>query len=658
MPDPVQFLVGQTSYTDTGLLSGLAMGGSGPKTSTPTPLFTTSFSYDRIERPTGISATEGSTTLYSQTATYDHVGNVLGRSTVVPTQSGGSATENEAFCYDALNRLVWAGNTGTPSGGDHCMSAPSSSGMGGYLQAYSYDTLDRLTSGPAGSYTYGDSTHPHAVTGLSTIANQYATYDAMGNLTCRNSDTTSGHTCAGSSPSGAVMSYDNEGRLSRWTAPSGTNASEHFLYDTEGNLVLTRTTTASGTTSTIEFGLTETVLTSTSTTTTNYYFVAGQRVAEQVGSTFSYLVPNLEGSPTVALDSTGHVSAVQLFLPYGAQGFAWGTMPTAHSYTDQLLDSQMGLLYYGARFYDPLSAQFTSADIVQGNPSGWDPYAYVGGNPETFVDPTGWHAADICEENPEACDEDANGNQVQGSQGSYRPPSSGAPPEQGSIPAGAVVIDPPPPLDVTIGDLHYTYNPEYQTITVQGPDGPEYLTPSDGEAYYHALNEIMQEVNASADMGDQAATPQQGLEGGDTGGEPTTIDTNGASDSGDSSGSSSSSDDSSSSSGNARPVNTRGEPYPTMIDPRTGSQVPFPEGNLERIPPENRTPWNNITRGQFIKQWYDNGYSTPEGGWAAYDIHHILPREYGGTNDFWNLVPLLRDLHQFIVTPWWNLFEP
>ena len=111
--------------------------------------------------------------------------------------------------------------------------------------------------------------------------------------------------------------------------------------------MLTRTTTPGGNTSTIDFGLTETVLTSSTTTTAKYYFVGSQRVAEQVGSTFSYLIPNLEGSPTVALSSTGYVSAVQLFLPYGASGFAWGTMPTAHNYTDQLLDSVMGLCTTG-----------------------------------------------------------------------------------------------------------------------------------------------------------------------------------------------------------------------------------------------------------------------------------------------------------------------
>ncbi len=200
------------------------------------------------------------------------------------------------------------------------------------------------------------------------------------------------------------------------------------------------------------------MLTSSTTTTAKYYFIAGQRVAEQVGSTFSYLIPNLEGSPTVALSSTGSVSAVQLFLPYGAQGFAWGTMPTAHNYTDQLLDSVMGLLYYGARYYDPLADQFVSVDSVQGNPSGLNPYGYVDGNPETYVDPSG-HAGRLnwwekvinalCLAGPiflGLCAGAPNGGATPGTQGSGNGPVSvGQPAPAGNTPIGEAPVNPVTP---------------------------------------------------------------------------------------------------------------------------------------------------------------------------------------------------------------------
>ncbi|HEU5377423.1 MAG TPA: hypothetical protein VFV38_18530, partial [Ktedonobacteraceae bacterium] len=93
---------------------------------------------------------------------------------------------------------MWAGNSGTPVGGDHCGSAPNTSGMSSSSQAYGYDNLDRLTSSAVGNYTYGDANQVHAATGISSIPNQYAVYDAMGNMTCRNVDATTAHTCGGS----------------------------------------------------------------------------------------------------------------------------------------------------------------------------------------------------------------------------------------------------------------------------------------------------------------------------------------------------------------------------------------------------------------------------------------------------------------------------
>ena len=41
----------------------------------------------------------------------------------------------------------------------------------------------------------------------------------------------------------------------------------------------------------------------------------------------------------------------------------------------------------------------------------------------------------------------------------------------------------------------------------------------------------------------------------------------------------------------------------------------------------------------------------PEGSWASYDIHH---RELGGNNDFDNLVPVLREVHQSEFNEFWR----
>src|SRR6266699_6276003 len=289
---------------------------------------------------------------------------------------------------DALSRLIWAGNTGTPTGGDHCGNAPTGTTLSTYQQSFSYDSLDRMASGPAGSVTYGDINHVHAATTLGSMPNPYASYDAMGNMTCRNIDTTSGHTC-GSSPTGALMSYDNEGRLASWTAPSGTTASDGFLYDKEGNRVLQRVNTGS-VTDTITFdGYSETVLSGGTITPTKYYNVNGQRVAMRTNSTLSYLLSDVLGSSTIALDSTGSTQAVQLFAPYGAVRYSQGTMPTTYNFTGQRLDSQTGLLYYNFRYYDPVSGRFVRADTTQTNAGGMDPYAYVGNNPEGRNDPSG-----------------------------------------------------------------------------------------------------------------------------------------------------------------------------------------------------------------------------------------------------------------------------
>jgi YD repeat-containing protein len=147
------------------------------------------------------------------------------------------------------------------------------------------------------------------------VPNQYASYDAMGNMTCRNVDTTTAHSC-GSTQTGATMTYDTQGRLASWTAPSGTSANEQFLYDNEGNRVLQRTVSTVGSTTTVNDtitfdGYTQTsIINEASPTTTKYYTAAGHTVAMAVGGTWYALVADGLGSTTLALKGDGTVQAV------------------------------------------------------------------------------------------------------------------------------------------------------------------------------------------------------------------------------------------------------------------------------------------------------------------------------------------------------------
>jgi hypothetical protein len=92
------------------------------------------------------------------------------------------------------------------------------------------------------------------------------------------------------------------------------------------------------------------------------------------------------------------------------------------------------------------------------------------------------------------------------------------------------------------------------------------------------------------------------------------------------------------------PVNPLGEPYPLAIDPRTGQPIPPPTEDVTWVQPELRTPRLPNQRAVFIREWEARGYSTPAGGGIS-TIHHVDPLEYGGANDFWNLVPVLEGAH-------------
>jgi RHS repeat-associated protein len=376
----------QQGSTTTQLIGGITYAGAGGAMGAPTgaSLGGGTYGYSAAYDPLGhltdtrLTRSAGGATLFEQARTFDGAGNVTGATTTLP-----QGTDVQRFCYDEQDRLTWAGSAGTPPCTGTAIT-PGTLTAAQYGQTFGYDAMDRLTSGPLGAYTYGDPAHLHAATGIGSTYS--ASYDAAGNMTCR--AVTAGTSCAAGSQTGARPSYDNEGQLIAWQSPAGSPASSTAdLYDGAGQRVEQQVTAGGTTATTVYVGDLEEVATSGSTTTTTtYYYAGGQRIALAVNGQLSYLASDGLGSADVALDGGGSVQASVLYAPYGTVRWSSGTMPTDYGFTGQHADAATGLDYYGARYYDPLAGQFTSADTVA---SGLNRYAYVDGNPVALTDPSG-----------------------------------------------------------------------------------------------------------------------------------------------------------------------------------------------------------------------------------------------------------------------------
>ncbi len=137
------------------------------------------------------------------------------------------------------------------------------------------------------------------------------------------------------------------------------------------------------------------------------------------------------GSVVAAFSNTAGSAALsgnQTYGPYGHRRYNTGGlsgMGTSKGFTGQYADAFSGLDYYNARYYEPAVGVFLSADSKEGNQQGMDPYMYVGGNPQTYNDPTGEFYAPPPQGNgspPPTCEQ--LNDCWSGSGGSGQPPTS------------------------------------------------------------------------------------------------------------------------------------------------------------------------------------------------------------------------------------------
>lgn len=340
---------------------------------------------------------------------YDAGGNVTKIVDNLAVATPGQPRPGQQFAYDAQDRLVHAGTVGASS-------AP-------YDETYSYDTVGDLTAKAGVAYDYAGSGHAHAP---KSVDGDAYTYDAAGNTLTGGGRTyewnaqglptkvtVGGGTSAATPTPGAVPNLvANRGGATvaggpnltanragtggtttpapNLTAPgrAGTGVLEEYGYDAGG----ARVWRAHEGIVTLYFGLVEVDVTPNTTvavaTRAFYRFggVVAQRERKGSTDTVAYLHGDHLGSVGVVTGAGGSLVSRTEYGPWGqVRANSTGTKPTTIDYTGQLRDGT-GLLYYGARYYDPVLGRFLSADTVR---DGMNPYAYVHNNPLRFTDPTG-----------------------------------------------------------------------------------------------------------------------------------------------------------------------------------------------------------------------------------------------------------------------------
>jgi len=393
-------------------------------------------SYDALNRRSLVSYADGS----GIQAHYD-AGNRL--TNLVDTLSGAMS-----WGYDGLNRVT---GTATPNGsvsytydadGRRISMTPAAQATANYT----YDNANRLTAIAQGSemvqLAYDADNHRTALTLPNGVTANYG-YDNASELTALTYAQSNG-----TSLGNLTYGYDNDGRLSIKAGSFATDVQptpttqapafdlndretsfngQAFSYDADGNLtsdgVSTYTWNARNQLTQISRGgavemsfaydamgrrISKTVQ---GGTPMQFLYDGASAVQETQGSTINpiltglgvderfarndvtgrtYLLTDALNSTIALTDSTGAIREQYSYDPYGnvtpsdtATGF---TNP--YQYTGREADSP-GLYYYRARYYSPMMGGFISEDPITFGGGQLSFYAYTGGDPIMYRDPSG-----------------------------------------------------------------------------------------------------------------------------------------------------------------------------------------------------------------------------------------------------------------------------
>ncbi|MFZ0856657.1 MAG: RHS repeat-associated core domain-containing protein [Candidatus Acidiferrales bacterium] len=376
----------QYAYDNIGRLCNVAPSTSGSCSSSIS--FASAYGYDSAGHVTGITFGNGIVGTYSYFPKTEQLSG-LGYA-----KSGGNVFAlNYFYQYDATNCP-----NGTPQddGPIQCITDSMDSGR---TVNYAYDGINRLIA----ATTNGSTNYP--TWGLA------ETYDQWSNRTTQSVTAGSGPPSSlsfngSNQPTGSGFVYDLSGNMKYDPGTMDT-----YGYDADNEMV---SVTGGATASYTYDGNGLRVQKSANGTTTVFIYSGAQDIAEydngaapsspsrefiygngdllaevSSGATTYYQKDHL--SIRMITDANGNVVGQQGHYPFGEQWYS-SNGSTEWTFTSYQNNPETGLEYALARYYDPRTATFCSADPVEGDPDdpeSWNRYAYARDNPINLTDPSG-----------------------------------------------------------------------------------------------------------------------------------------------------------------------------------------------------------------------------------------------------------------------------
>lgn len=280
-----------------------------------------------------------------------------------------------AQAYDRLGRLV-SGQVTDSAGATRTQTA-------------AYDTYGNLVS----IASPGRATASWPVSGRTNRLSG-ASYDASGNVT---------------SLLGVSYTWDPLGRV---VGATGTGVQAVYAYTVDGERALVKDLAGGTTTYTIR-DTTGQVLREVGSDSAGWswkdYVYRDGILTTTVGSREGIRHVHVDqlGSSRVITDRCGSLVTKLATLPFGQEPLPPSSSSpeaeerlrfTGHERDNRLRDRESDTVdYMHARSYSPVAGRFLSVDPIGGDPrrpGSWNRYAYVLGNPQTLVDPTGMYVVD------------------------------------------------------------------------------------------------------------------------------------------------------------------------------------------------------------------------------------------------------------------------